>query len=70
MIDNQIDPQRRAQALRDQGVNVDVAFVSVKPDAEGYPVTCAECGRTATLPSPMPAGKVAVCPPCMRRLSL
>ena len=66
MIENQVEPQLAAQRLRKQGVDIDVAFADLRPDAKGWKVTCIDCGDTATLPFD-PGAKVAMCPRCMRK---
>jgi CxxC-x17-CxxC domain-containing protein len=65
-VTRQIEPQLQAQALREQGVDIDVAFVNTNPEREGFEVSCGGCGRKAKLPFEPPPGKVALCPDCMR----
>lgn len=66
VYDNQIYPQLQAEHARAHGIDMEAAFVKTTPGAPGYPVTCHGCGATATLPTPLPAGKAAMCPRCMR----
>ena len=61
MIEKQLLPQLRARDLP----GIEAEFVNTAPDAEGYPVTCDRCGRTAKLPFPVPEGKIALCPDCL-----
>jgi CxxC-x17-CxxC domain-containing protein len=66
MLRQQLDPQLLAQHAREEGVDIDAAFVTTNPEHNGFEVTCRGCGRTAKLPFQLPAGKVALCPDCMR----
>lgn len=66
MVRQQLEPQLLAEQARADGIDLDTVFVNTGPEAEGYEVTCNGCGRTAKLPFPVPEGKVALCPDCMR----
>lgn len=66
LYDNQIEPQLRAEELQAEGLDIQTDFVDIRPDAEGFEVTCLGCGRTAKLPYELPAGKAAICPSCLR----
>jgi hypothetical protein len=67
ITDKQVVPQRKADALREAGENVDIEFVTTRPGAQGYTVTCFGCGRTAKAARPTPAGQVALCPTCLAK---
>lgn len=64
MIEKQVVPQLKAEELRAEGHKVEVAFVSTAPDAVGFDVECAGCGRKARLPFD-PGPKVGLCPNCI-----
>lgn len=66
MIRNQIEPELIAQQMRGEGYDVETSFVNTNPEAQGYRVTCSGCGRVATLPTPIPEGRAALCPNCIR----
>lgn len=66
MVNNQVAPQLAAKGLRERGIPVETAFVSTNPEAEGWELTCLDCGRTAKL-SFDPGRKVGLCPSCQRR---
>ena len=66
LVDRQVEPQRLAHALREQGRDVDVALVNVSASTSGFQVTCVGCGTTGRLPFELPAGKVLMCPDCQR----
>lgn len=42
------------------------ALVTTGPDAQGYLLKCAGCGREARMPQPPPSDKIAMCPDCTR----
>jgi hypothetical protein len=66
IVERQINPQRAAAKLREQGAEVVVGFVNTNPDAEGFPVECYGCGRSARLPYD-PGAKRGLCPDCIGR---
>ena len=66
VIDNQVLPQIFASEMAMRGVKIDVEMVNTRPDAEGFKISCVQCGRTARLPFELPKGKLALCPPCVR----
>lgn len=68
MMERQIEPQVRADALRDEGMDVSVAMVNTDPGADGFLVQCVGCGREARLPFD-PGSKVVMCPQCQRGLA-
>lgn len=65
MIENQLKPQRLAEELRGQGMDVTTAFVDTSPEADGFLVKCYGCQREARLPFD-PGGKALLCPACQR----
>lgn len=67
MVDNQIIPQEHAQQLRAQGHKAETRFVTTDLSAEGWRVTCINCGRQAVIPQEPPNDGMAVmCPACVR----
>lgn len=40
LYDNQIEPQLRAEELQAEGRDIQTDFVNIRPDAEGFEVTC------------------------------
>ena len=68
MIENHLLPQLRAEQARAAGFDVEVAVVNTRPDAQGFPVACSRCGRTATLPFQIHEGSSVLCPRCQSAL--
>lgn len=69
MTDKDDELLRGIERLLTAGADADVVQVNINPtEVEGFLVTCLGCGRTARLPFALPAGKVVMCPTCVRDL--
>lgn len=69
VIRNQVEPQVFAAEMHMRGVQVDTALVSTDPQAEGFEISCWNCGSTARVPVELPKGKAAMCPECVRKVN-
>lgn len=70
MVNQQIDPQLRAERLRQEGLNVEVAMVNTDPDAGGMEVECVRCHRKAHMPFTSLEFMAVMCPTCVRALNM
>jgi hypothetical protein len=65
VLENQIEPQRIADELREEGHDVEVGWVNTGKRAKGFTVSCHGCGRTAKSLID-PGTRKGLCPDCVR----
>jgi hypothetical protein len=64
-----VEPGLIAAALQSRGYQVAVRGVFTNLKADGFLVTCCDCGRQARMGSD-PGGKAVLCPPCLKKAIL